>query len=68
MKLLPEEGVGLREHSLAVCPAYHLNKVHWNDLFLTDLDEAFIRSQIEKSYHLVLSHLPKAVQSKYKGA
>lgn len=68
VKLLPEEGVELREHSLAVCPAYHLNKVHWNDLFLNDLDEAFIRSQIEKSYHLVLSHLPKAVQSKYKGA
>ena len=34
VKLLPERGEELREEYNAFSPAYHLNKKHWNDIFI----------------------------------
>jgi len=53
VKLPPDVGIELREHYDGVRPAYHMNKKHWNDLYLNRLDDTFIEEQIRNSFHLV---------------
>ena len=59
VKLLPEVGIELRELYGGVRPAFHMNKTHWNDLYLNELPDAFVKEQITASYNLVVSKLPK---------
>ena len=59
VKLPPAVGVALREQYDGVRPAYHMNKTHWNDLYLNLLDDDFIKAQIAASFQLVASKLPK---------
>ena len=60
---------GLRKTRLMVrigcCPAYHLNKVHWNDVFLDEIDGDMVKDLVRQSYLLVLSKLPKRLRDKY---
>ena len=63
VKLLPEMGQQLRERYEGVCPAYHLNKAHWNDIYLEMMDDALVRQWIRGSYRLGLkddtyAHIP----------
>jgi len=60
VKLPPETGLELREKYPGVQPAYHMNKVHWNDLYLDRLDDSFIREQIACSFRLVAKTLRKS--------
>ena len=59
VKLLLERGEELREEYNAFSPAYHLNKKHWNDIFI---EGAFpnekIENWIKESYDLVKRKLP----------
>ncbi len=64
IKLPPETAIELRERYEGVCPAYHMNKKHWSDLYLNELDESFIKEQIRASYQLVVSRLPKRLNIK----
>lgn len=66
VKLPPYVGERLREEVAGVHPAYHLNKKHWNDLYIEQLDKNFICDQILTSYHLILNNLPKTVKQKMK--
>jgi len=66
VKLEPDFGEELREHYGGVQPAYHLNKTHWNDLYLDLIDEPLVRQWIEHSYLLVRSKLPKRLRVKYE--
>ena len=59
VKLPPETGLVLREQYNGVQPAYHMNKRHWNDLYLNRLPNGFVKEQIKASYNLVVSNLPK---------
>ena len=59
VKLPPDVGIALRERYDGVRPAFHMNKTHWNDLYLNDLPDDFVKEQIMVSYQLVLSRLPK---------
>lgn len=59
VKLPPEEGSMLREQYEGIQPAYHMNKTHWNDLYLEQLDNSLIRQLILRSYQLVASRLSK---------
>lgn len=59
VKLPPETGAEYRALYDGVLPAYHMNKTHWNDLYLNRLPTDFVKEQISVSYHLVLSFLPK---------
>lgn len=65
LKLPPELGQTLREHYEGVRPAYHLNKVHWNDVLLDEMDDNMVKSLITQSYQLVLSRLPARLRAKY---
>ena len=61
VKLLPERGEELREKFNAFSPAYHLNKKHWNDIFIEDtFPPEMIQGWIRESYDLVMSKLPKS--------
>ena len=62
VKLPPEAGLALREEFDGVRPAYHMNKKHWNDLYLDMLEWGFVREQILKSYNLVAAKLPKSIK------
>ena len=63
VKLPPEVAIELRERHRGVRPAYHMNKKHWSDLYLQQLDDNFVKEQIKASFHLVLSRLPKSTRS-----
>lgn len=63
VKLLPEHGADLRARYTGVRPAYHMNKTHWNDLYLNELPEALVRDLITASFNLVISKLPKTVKA-----
>ena len=59
VKLPPDEGAELRAQYDGVQPAFHMNKVHWNDLYLRMLEDDFVKEQITTSYRLVFDKLPK---------
>ena len=46
VKLPPEQGQTLRDHYDGIRPAYHLNKVHWNDVFLDEIDDDMVKELI----------------------
>lgn len=64
VKLPPEVGAALREQYGGVQPAYHMNKTHWNDLYLNRLDDVIVMELIRASYELVVSRLPKAMRAR----
>ena len=53
VKLPPEEGLELRVQYDGIRPAYHMNKTHWNDLYLNQLDDTLMRELITRSFHIV---------------
>lgn len=65
VKLEPEYGMQLRERYDGVRPAYHLNKQHWNDLYLDLIDDNLVKEWIQTSYRLVYAKLPKKVKAIY---
>ena len=60
-----EQGQTLRDHYDGIRPAYHLNKVHWNDVFLDEIDDDMVKELINQSYRLVLSKQPKRLRERY---
>ena len=60
LKCDPEKAVELREQYSAIIPGYHMNKLHWNTVYIDrSLPENLIRELIDLSYGLVLTSLPK---------
>ena len=66
LKCDPLEAVQLRDVFNDVIAGYHMNKKHWNTLYLgdsgytTDVPDGEIERQIDNSYGLVLKGLTKA--------
>ena len=65
VKLPPEQGQKPRDHYDGIRPAPHFNKVHWNDVFLDEIDGDMVKDLVRQSYLLVLSKLPKRLRDKY---
>ena len=63
--MVRKQGQTLRDHYDGIRPAYHLNKVHWNDVFLDEIDGDMVKGLINQSYRLVLSKLPKRLRERY---
>ena len=63
LKLPPEDSAELRVQYDGIRPAYHMNKTHWNDLYLNELDDTLVQELITSSYHLIASKLPKTQQA-----
>ncbi len=66
LKCDPLEAVQLRDVFDDVVPGYHMNKKHWNTLYLSQADKLSdvpvgeVERQIDNSYALVLQGMTKA--------
>ena len=61
LKCEPELAEALRGAHTAVLPGYHLNKRHWNTVFIDgSLSDEALRDMVEDSYDLVVGKLPRA--------
>ena len=61
LKSLPEESFVLRDMFTSIIPGYHMNKEHWNSIYLDDsVPEEIQRRMVDESYRLVVRGLSKA--------
>ncbi|NNM17586.1 MAG: MmcQ/YjbR family DNA-binding protein [Croceitalea sp.] len=64
LKCEPERAISLREeYDGIIFPGYHMSKVHWNTLYLDQLNPALLKELIDHSYDLVFSKLPKKLKA-----
>ena len=54
----------LRSSFEGIVPGYHMNKSHWNTLYISKLEDSLIKELIDISYNLVYKSLTKAVKLK----
>ena len=59
VNIQPDTARELRERYDAIRPAYHMNKEHWSDLFIEQLDDGLVRQLIRQSYVNIVGKLPK---------
>ncbi|MEO7213293.1 MmcQ/YjbR family DNA-binding protein [Mucilaginibacter sp.] len=60
----PERAIELRERYTEVKPGYHMNKAHWNTVYMSGtLTRKQLCEMIADSYQLVLKSLPKKLQA-----
>lgn len=68
VKLEVSDGDFLRHQYEDIIPGHYMNKAHWNSIYLDGkVPAAIIKEAIDKSYHLVLSGLPKKKQKEIEG-
>ncbi len=60
LKCDPEKAIELREQYPIVQPGYHMNKKHWNTIYIDgSISDEELKIWIDDSYRLVVSSLPK---------
>jgi predicted DNA-binding protein (MmcQ/YjbR family) len=63
LKCDPDKAIELREIYPDIIPGYHMNKKHWNTIFLErEIDDSMIRELIDHSYELVVAKLSKKLK------
>jgi predicted DNA-binding protein (MmcQ/YjbR family) len=63
VKCDPDLAIELRERYNEVQPGFHMNKTHWNTVFMDgNLTEKQLLEMIDHSYQLIVKSLPKKVQ------
>lgn len=63
----PERAIELREQFDEIIPGFHMNKKHWNTVFMDGrLTRKQLNELIDHSYELVLSSLPKKLQEEIR--
>lgn len=63
-----KDGIQLLRSSFdGIIPGYHMNKSHWNTLYINKLDENVIKDLIDVSYNLVFNSLSKTEKLKVEG-
>lgn len=61
LKCDPERAVELREQFSSIIPGYHMNKLHWNSVFMDGtISDKLLKELVDHSYDLILYSLPKA--------
>ena len=64
VKCDPERALSLREEYEEVQPGYHMNKTHWNTVYINGrLSDQQLKEMIDHSYNLIVKSLPKAKQA-----
>ena len=60
LKCDPEKAIDYREQYKGVRPGFHMNKKHWNSVYLSeDIWEALFVELLDHSYQLVIESLTK---------
>ena len=63
MKCDPEKAVELREQYDEIRPAYHMNKKHWNSVYMdASLSDQFVKELVDHSYEMVVQKMTKKQQ------
>ncbi|MCX6256486.1 MAG: MmcQ/YjbR family DNA-binding protein [Bacteroidia bacterium] len=63
VKCDPEMAISLREQYPSVIPAYHMNKAHWNTIYIDgSVPDKLLFDWINHSYDLVVSGLPLRIR------
>lgn len=58
LKCDPDQAAALRDLFAGVVPGYHMNKRHWNTVYLqADVPDGEVQRMIEHSYRLVVNNL-----------
>ena len=66
LKCDPEKAIELREAHSFIVPGYHMNKKHWNTIYINQAEpNTLIKSLIDHSRDLIIASLPKALKEKY---
>ncbi|MFW5724818.1 MAG: MmcQ/YjbR family DNA-binding protein [Bacteroidota bacterium] len=64
LKCDPEKAIELREQYPSVQPGYHMNKKHWNTVFVNkEIPDALILQWTRDSYQLVVAGLPRKLRA-----
>ncbi|KAB1067966.1 MmcQ/YjbR family DNA-binding protein [Tamlana haliotis] len=68
LKAKPEYALELRESYPSIRAGYHMNKKHWNTLYLNEggLNPELIKSLIDHSYDMVVQGMTKKMQTNLK--
>lgn len=67
LKCEPEKAAELREQYHGIRPGWHMNKKHWNSVFVDgSVSENMIKELIDHSYDLIVVSLPKKTQVELK--
>ena len=65
LKCDPDDALALRKQYEAIKPVYHMNKQHWNSLYMDgSLPASLVHELIGHSYDLIAASLSKAKQRK----
>lgn len=68
LKCDPERAVDLRERYQAITPGWHMNKTHWNTVYLQKgLPDMLIKELIDHSYDLIATKLKKSDKELLQG-
>lgn len=60
----PERAIELRSEYEEVIPGWHMNKKHWNTVFMNGrLTNKLLKEIIDHSYQLVFEGLPKKIKA-----
>ena len=63
LKCNPEKALDFRANFMAVIPAFHMNKKHWNTVqFNEDVSDILILEMVNDSYNLVIAKLPQKLK------
>ncbi|MBC6993025.1 MmcQ/YjbR family DNA-binding protein [Neolewinella lacunae] len=67
LKCDPEYAITLRERHEEIKPGYHMNKQHWNTVYIEDgdLSTELVRELIDHSYELIVASLSKKVRAEF---
>ena len=61
LKCDPGRALELRSEYDAVKPGWHMNKKHWNSVYVNqDLNDLMVKELIDHSYRLIVDSLPKS--------
>lgn len=67
LKCIPEKALLLRAMYTQIVPGYHMNKKHWNTVFIDGvIPDNSIYEMIDQSYELVISGLKKSQRDMLK--
>jgi predicted DNA-binding protein (MmcQ/YjbR family) len=68
LKCNPERSLELRDAYPSIQPAYHMNKTHWNMIFINgNVPKSLLQELINHSYDLVFNSLPKKTRLELLG-
>ena len=68
IKCDPEKAIELRERYDCVQPGYHLNKKHWNTIYVDGtVSNSVLKEWINDSYDLIVDSLPAKTREQVKG-